>query len=860
VERELDEELRAYVELLTEEKVKAGLDAEEARRLSLIEMGGLDQVKERVRDVRVGAMMETFLHDIRYNLRVLIKNPGFAAIAVITLALGIGANSAIFSVVNAVLLRPLPFADPERLVQVWEYRPRQGLNTQNVSSAEFTAWHDQNQVFEEVAAIDVAEYNLTGGDEPERVGGARVSASYFPLLGIKALLGRTFLREEDQPDHDDVVVLSHGLWQRRFGSDPNIVNTSLTLNGKVCTIVGVMPSGFKLPQNADLARPIAFSSEEQTKPGDHYLEVIARLKPGITIKQAGTEMSAIANRLEQTFPTTNLGHGVVLVPLHEQIVGEIRPALLILFGSVGFVLLIACANVANLLLARASGRRKELAIRAALGAGRLRIVRQLLTESMLLAVVGGVLGLLTATWGVDLLVGLSPNSIPRASEISLDARVLVFTFLVTLITGLLFGLLPAWQTSRLELTEALKEGDRGSTEGFRSNRARSLLIVSEFALTLVLLIGAGLLIKSFQRLSDVNPGFEPANLLTLELSLPASRYTDGNKVADFYEQVLPRIESLPGVQSVGVVTVLPLSGNDNSSFVTIEGHPPLPPGEALRAGYRVISPNYFSAMGIPLKRGRLLTPADNRDAARVVLINEAMAQRFFQPGEDPIGKRIRTGGGDSPWLSVAGIVADVKHNGLDRDARPEIYASYLQSPKRSMTLVVRSQTDPLKLVGPVRDQVRLVDKDQPIGNIRSMEQLLAESVAPRRFSMLLLSIFAVVAMLLAAVGIYGVMNYSVARRTHEIGIRMALGARSMDVLRLIVGQGMMLAAVGLGIGLLAGVVVTRLMSSLLFEVSTIDPAIFLAASVLLAGAALLASYIPARRASRVDPMIAMRYE
>jgi putative ABC transport system permease protein len=580
----------------------------------------------------------------------------------------------------------------------------------------------------------------------------------------------------------------------------------------------------------------------------------------VTIKQAGGEMSAIASRLEQTFPNTNVGHGIVLVPLHEQIVGEIRPALLILFGSVGFVLLIACANVANLLLARASGRRKELAIRAALGAGRLRIVRQLLTESVLLAVVGGVLGLLTAVWGVDLLIGLSPNSIPRASEISLDARVLVFTFLVSLITGVLFGLLPAWQTSKLELTEALKEGDRGSTEGFRSNRARSLLIICEFALTLVLLIGAGLLIKSFQRLRDVNPGFDPANLLTLELSLPASGYAESQRVSDFYEQVLGRIESLPGVQAVGAVSVLPLSGSDSSSFVTIEGHAPLPPGEALRAGYRVISPKYFSAMGIPLKRGRLFTPADNRDAERVVVINEAMAQRFFQPGEDPVGRRIRTGGVDNPWLSVMGIVADVKHNGLDRDARPEIYAPYLQSPRRSMTLVVRSMSDPLTLVGSVREQVLSVDRDQPIGNVRVMEQLLAESVAPRRFSMLLLSVFAAVAMLLAAVGIYGVMNYSVARRTHEIGIRMALGARSADVLRLIVGQGMTLAAVGLGIGLLAGAIVTRLMSSLLFEVSAIDPSIFLASSVLLAVAALLASYLPARKATRVDPMIAMRYE
>ncbi len=805
--------------------------------------------------------MGTLWQDLRYGIRTLLRRPGFTLIAVLALMLGIGANSAIFSVVNGVLLRPLPYADPERLVQVWEYRPRQGMNQIEVSSAEFAAWRDQNRVFEQIAAIDHADYNLTGNDEPQRISGARVSASYFPLLGVKPALGRTFLPEEDQPDHNSVVVLSYGIWQGRFGSDPNILGKSVTLNGTACTVIGIMPRGFQLPHDAGLARPIAFTSAEQTTSGNHYLEVIARLKPGVTIKEAAGEMSAIAGRLEQTFPNTNVGHGVVLVPLHEQVVGEVRPALLVLLGAVGFVLLIACANVANLLLARSAARRKEIAIRTALGASRARIIRQLLTESLFLAVLGGAAGLLLAMWGVDLLIRLIANSIPRANEISLDGRVLGFTLLISLMTGLLFGLLPALQTSRPDLTESLKEGGRDSAESFRRNRARSLLVVCEVALTLVLLIGAGLLIKSFLRLRDVNPGFNPAGTLTLELSLPASKYSDGAQIAGFYQQLLPRVEALPGVQAAGAVSVLPLSGNDESNFVGIEGHQPLPPGQALRAGRRIVNPDYFRAMGIPLKRGRPFTQADTRETERVMIINETMAHRFFAPDEDPLGKRIRTGGGSSPWLSVVGVVGDVRHGGLDRDARPEMYFPYLQAPSRSMALVVRAAAgDPLKLAGPVRGQVLSLDKDQPIGNVMSLEQLLAESVAPRRFSMLLLGLFAAVAMILAAVGIYGVMSYSVAQRTREIGIRMALGAQAADVLRMVVGQGMVLAVIGLGVGLATALAVTRVMSSLLFEVSATDPLTFAGVSILLAVAALLACYIPARRATKVEPVVALRYE
>ncbi len=803
--------------------------------------------------------METLLQDLRFGMRMLFQRPGFTAVIILALALGIGANTAIFSVVNAVLLRPLPYAEPERLVQVWEYRPRQNLNQQESSASEYAAWRDQNQVFEQMAAIDYGDYNLTGNQEPERVSGARVSASYFTLLGVKPAFGRTFAVEEDQPDRNNVVVLSHKLWQRRFAADPNIVNQTIMLDGQACTVAGVMPRGFVLPNDSDLAVPIALTAEQQTTVGNHYLLVLARLKPGVTIGQAQAEMTTIAGRLEQTYGKSNLGHGVVLVPLHEQVTGGVRPALLVLLGAVGCVLLIACANVANLLLARATARRKEIAIRTALGAGRMRIVRQLLTESLLLSVIGGALGLLLAMWGVDFLLSLDPDSIPRATEINLDVRVLAFTMGLSVLTGILFGLIPALQASRLELTESLKEGDRGSTESFRRNRTRSVLVVTEVALTLVLLVGAGLLIKSFARLREVNPGFNPSQLLTLQVTLPASKYTERTKVAGFYEQLWPRLQSLPGVEAVGATSVLPLTGDDASNFVTIEGRPPLPAGEAMRAGRRIVNTDFFRAMNIPLKQGRAFANSDTADSLPVAVINETYARRFF-PGEDPVGKRIRMGGDSSAWITIVGIVGDVKHNGLDRDARPENYFPAQQSPARSMIVVVRSKGDASALAAPVRAEVLAVDKDQPVGSVKTMDQLLAESLGRRRFNMLLLGVFAGVALVLAAVGLYGVMNYSVTQRTHEIGIRMALGASRGDVLKLIVGQGMTLTLIGVALGLFAAWGLTRLMSSLLFGVSTTDIMTYAGVALVIIAVAFIASFIPARRALRVDPMTALRYE
>ncbi len=807
--------------------------------------------------------METLLSDIRYGFRMILKSPGFTIVAVLALALGIGANSAIFSVVNAVLLRALPFEQQEQLVHVWGTHVKRGTDRNAASYLDFADFRDQNQVFEHMAGYTESVVILTGVDAPEQLSGTFASGDLFAVLKARPALGRVFTHEDEPPTSVRVAVISYGLWQRRFAGDTKLIGQQIMLDGVSRTVIGVMPPDFAFPLEAKKTEfwiPINPTTETNKERGAHYLSVIARLKPGVSLQQAQAEMTTIASRLEQQYPDKNAGRGISLISMYENVVGKIRTTLLILLGAVGFVLLIACANVANLLLARAASRQKEIAIRTALGANRWRIVRQLLTESILLSVVGGGLGLLLALWGLDLLVSVMPADLPRMKEIGLDGRVLSFTLLISVLTGIIFGLAPALQASRTELNESLKEGGRSSTEGIRRNRVRSLLVVSQVALSLVLLIGAGLLIRSFKQLRDVNPGLNPHRVLTAVVALPDAKYREDPQIISFFQQVLQRAAALPGLEAVGAVSPLPLSGDMAQNLLTIEGRPPLPPGEKNVTHSRVVSADYFRAMGIPLVKGRYLSEQDNKNAPRVVIINETVARKYF-PGEEALGKRIDVTIAEDNLAEIVGIVGDVKHHTLDKESGPECYFSYQQIPSPYMTLVARSKADdPSALASGLRQAVEQVDKDQPLSDIRPMEQLLADSLASRRFNMLLLGIFSALALTLAAVGIFGVMNYSVTQRTHEIGIRMALGARERDVLKMVVGQGMMLTLIGVAIGLVAAFALTRLMASLLYGVTATDPWTFAGVALVLSLVALLASFIPARRATKVDPMVALRYE
>ena len=801
--------------------------------------------------------MENLLKDIRYGFRVLLKKPGFTFVAVLALALGIGANTAIFSVVNGVLLRPLPYPESENLVRVYEKRLQLGRTRNVASSPDFIDWRAQNQVFEQMAAWTGWGANLTDGGEPERIQGAAVTWDLFPLLRVKPLLGRTFLSEEGRPNNNLFVIISHGFWQRRYGGSPDIVGQTITLNGAGVTVIGVMPPDFQFPnKDTEIWVPMWFDPADPGNRGGHFLGVIARLKPGVSLGQAQVEMDSIAARLEQQYPV-NTGHGVNLFPLYEETVGDIRPALLVLLGAVGFVLLIACANVANLLLVRSAGRQREIAIRTAMGASRFRIIKQLLTESLLLSLVGGALGLLLAFWGVDLLLALSPEDMPRITEIRIDGRVLGFTFALSLFTGVVFGLLPALSASRLDLNTSLKEGGRSSALSFGRNRARGLLVVSEVALAVVLLIGAGLMMKSFLHLQTVGAGFNPQSVLAVDFVLPASKYREGEQQAAFFRQVIERVSALPGIQSVGGVVNIPFGENSGSRYFRIEGRPPQPEGQGLNADYNLASPNYFRTLGIPLIKGRDFTERDVQGAPEVVMINEEMARQFW-PDEDPIGKRIAVG--DGPWRSIVGIVGNVRQKGFDIEPRQEMIFPLLQTPIPFMTLVARTASEPKATISALRAEIASIDALQPVFNIRTMEEAAAESVAPERLNTLLLGALAVIALILAAVGIYGVMSYSVTQRTHEIGLRMALGALPRSVLGLVIKQGMSLILIGLVIGLSAALALTRLMKSLLYEVSTTDPATFALISALLVVVAFLATYIPARRATRVDPGVALRYE
>ncbi|MFL6255011.1 MAG: ABC transporter permease [Pyrinomonadaceae bacterium] len=809
--------------------------------------------------------MRTLLQDVRYAGRTLLKSPGFALVAVAALALGIGANTAIFSVVKAVLLSPLPYPEPEQLVWVREINPGADIPDEPASMPNYNDWRTQAGSFEGVAAFGYAGGTITEGDrEPERVAGLSTSANFFQVVGVAPALGRGFLPEEEQTGHNRVVVISHGLWQRRFGSDPNVVGRQITITGNVHTIVGVAPAGFRTPvpgpKPPDLWFPIAFRFDESLRRSD-FLNVVGRLKAGATVEQARAELESVAARLAQEHPGTNAGWTVKVEPLHERVVGNVRQALWVLMGVVGFLLLIACANVANLLLARAAVRQKEIAVRSALGARRGRLVRQFLTESVLLALAGGALGVVLAAWGVELLVALSPGNIPRLEEVGLDARVLAFTFGVSALTGIVFGLLPALSASKTDLSVSLKEGgSRGSTAGAGARRLRSALVVSEIAITVVLLTGAGLMIRSFMAVQSVDPGFRPERIVTFDFALPMTKYKEEAQRAAFYEQLTTRVASLPGVERAAVVDALPLSGGGSVLGFVVEGRPPLPPEQVQDADFFSVTPDYFDVMGIPLVRGERLSERHRADVPDVTVINEAMARRYF-PGEDPIGKRLNLGDpANTPWMTVIGIVRDARTGGLDKEPYPQMYVPAAQSPSRAGTFVARTSGEPTSIAPALRRELAAIDRDLPLYNMSTMERVLSDSISRRRFQMILIAAFAGVGLLLAAVGIYGVISYSVAQRRHEIGVRMALGARAANILRLVVGQGLGLTLAGVGLGLAGAFVLTRVLASLLYGVSATDPLTFACVSLALLGVALLACLVPARRATKVDPMIALRYE
>jgi len=802
--------------------------------------------------------METLIKDLRYAFRGLLKRPGFTVIALIALALGIGANTAIFSLVNAVVLQPLPFPDPDRLVWVFG-NIRNGGNRASVSPPDFLDYRNHNKTFEQFAASGTMPLSvtLTGAGEPERLQVSSITGNYFQAFGVVPALGRGFTLENEKTGQDQVTVLSHAFWQRRFGGDPGIVNKTIVLNGKACEVLGVMAEGVTLPQVADLWMPMNFDGDEDMKLRQaHFLRPIGRLKPGVSLMQAQVDTDVIASHLEQQFPASNTGWSLRLIPLKEQLFGSSRTTVLVLFGAVAFVLLIACANVANLLLVRAAARQKEIALRAALGASRLRIVRQMITESLLLAICGGALGALLATWGVDLLVKLSESSIPRTAQIKIDATVLGFTLLISVVTGVLFGLAPALRTAKVNIIDALKEGVRGDSQGTTRSRVRSVLVVLESAIAVILLIGAGLLVRSLIALQNVDPGFDANNVLTLRVDLPRLKYNTPDKTRNFFQELETRVSGLPGVETVGMVTELPLSGQLNDIPFTVEGRPPVSPDQAFGADFRRVNQNYFNALRIPLLRGRNFTEQEVRQNDQVLIVSQQLVDAVF-PNEEALGKRLITVLGGVPY-EIIGVVGDLRDRAMERPPFPAMYFPTQQT--GGTNLVVRTKGDPLSIVGAVRNEVRAIDPDQPIAAVRPMTEWISTSTATPRYRTTLFALFAALAMVLAATGIYGVISYSVAQRTHEIGVRMALGARRVDVLKLVVRQGMVLTFIGVILGLLGALALTRVMSTLLFGVTAKDPLTFAVVAALLLAVAFIACFVPARRATKVDPLTALRYE
>jgi putative ABC transport system permease protein len=817
--------------------------------------------------------MGTLLQDFKYGLRVLTKSPGFATIAVIVLALGIGANTAIFSVVNAVLLRPLPYQDPGQLVQVWHVPPAKsfpGMTEFSVSAANYLDWRDQNHVFEQLAIYSYATLNLSGKGQPESITSGVVSPNFFSALRVRPLVGRAIASGEDQLGHANVVVLSHAFWREHFGSDPSIVGQNVSLNQQSYTVVGVMPRRFEMPPSVQIWTPLAWTDKEKAVRGEHHFGVIGRLKPGLDVRQAQAEMNTISSRLQEQYPADDKGWGAVVVPLREQLVGSVRPSLLVLLGAVAFVLLIACANVANLTLAKTLSRRKEIAIRSALGASRVRIVQQVLSETVLLALAGGILGLLIAHFGVRLISAFLANQLSMSPEITLDGWVLAFTLAASLATGILAGLAPALRLTKTDLNEALKQGLSRTDTDSGGTRTRGILVISEVALSLMLLIGAGLMIRSLWMLRSVDPGLDPRNVLTMTVGIPvpSTRFPTPLQQSNFFNDVLQRVRALPGVESAGVIDALPLAGGGSIQPVAIEGRPTQPMADQPEVAVRNISPGYIEALHIPLLRGRDLSDADTAGRPNAVLISESMAQRFWH-NENPIGKHVTlTFFPDGP-REIIGIVGDVKDSGLDViDPVATLYMplAQLSTPLLGawtsfpMSLVVRSNSNPSSLTSAITGSVHQVDSELPLLQIRTMQDVLGESLSQQRFNMLLLAVFAGLALLLAAIGIYSVLSYSVKRRGREIGIRMALGAQVRDVLRLIVIEGMQPTLIGVAIGLGGALALGRVLANLIYGVKPTDPLTFGAVSLVLATVGLFASIIPAYRAIRVEPMKTLRDE
>jgi len=861
---ELDEDIRDHIDRETQDNIERGMSPEAARYAALRKFGNVTRVKEETREVWSMVWLEQLLEDVRFGLRMLRKSPGFTAVAALTLALGIGANTYIFSVVDALVFRPMEFADPGRLVALWERPPSAGVDRNELAPANFLDWKAQNHVFDHIAAQSWWDANLGGVEHPEHLHGFLVTPDYFAALEAQPMLGRGFVPEEGTPGKDRVAVLSYGLWRDHFAGDPSIVGKPVLLNGVNYTVAGVMDANFNYPSGAQVWGALAFTPELQTNRGSHYLRGVAHLAAGVRPEQAQAEMSAIASRLAQHYPQTNTGRDVHLMPLTESEVGQARAPLMIMLAAVGLVLLIACANISNLLLARAGSRQRETAIRVALGATRLRLIRQSLVESMLLGLLGGALGILLAFLFLDAQVFRIPpefaRMIPGWGKIAINAPVLLFTSCVSLGTGLIFGLLPALGASRPNVNDTLKDGAPSAGIGRSRGLLRNVLIVAEVGLSLALLATAGLMMKSFARLEHVSPGFNPDRVLTMFVALPDAKYTSDQQTASFYEQLLERVQNLPGVQSVAAANMIPLGGMNTTSSIRTEGRPEPKPGEEPDANFRSVSNSYFRTMQIPILGGREFTSQDSAQGQPVVAVNEAFAARFW-PGEDPIGKRMRFGGPlqEQPWRTVVAVVGNIR-NQLDVPAPAEMYFPLRQQTRTTMALVVRTAADPRSLAESVRAQVAALDRDLPVFEIMTMDDWRSVSVIAQKIGGTLMAAFAGFALVLAAMGLFGVIAYAVSERTHEIGIRMALGAGRGEVFRLVVGQGMMLALIGLLLGLPLALGMGRAVAGLLYGVAPNDLATFAGVASILAGVALAACYIPARRAMRVDPMVTLRYE